>query len=92
MEGAPGARTQPRPLRIAMVVPPWYEMPPPGYGGLEQVAAGLVDALTGRGHQVTVFGVGGRTGTSGRFRDHRRRAAARTGSASPCPNWRTWPG
>ncbi|MGA3489798.1 glycosyltransferase family 4 protein [Micromonosporaceae bacterium DT55] len=50
-----------------MVVPPWYEVPPPGYGGLELVAAGLVDALTARGHQVTVFGAGAYGGTTGRF-------------------------
>jgi glycosyltransferase involved in cell wall biosynthesis len=54
--------TQPPPLRIAMVVPPWYEVPPPGYGGIEQVCAALTDALVARGHDVTLFGVGrGRT-------------------------------
>jgi glycosyltransferase involved in cell wall biosynthesis len=51
------------PLRIAMVVPPWVELPPPGYGGLEQVCAALIDALAARGHQVTLFGAGTRTGT-----------------------------
>jgi glycosyltransferase involved in cell wall biosynthesis len=50
-----------------MVVPPWYELPPPGYGGLEQVCAALVDALVARGHEVTLFGAGGATGTSARF-------------------------
>jgi glycosyltransferase involved in cell wall biosynthesis len=56
-----------RPLRIAMVVPPWYELPPPGYGGLEQVCATLIDALAARGHEVTLFGAGGGTGTQARF-------------------------
>lgn len=55
------------PLRIAMVVPPWYEVPPPGYGGLEQVCSALVDGLTARGHEVTLFGAGTWTGTQGRF-------------------------
>jgi glycosyltransferase involved in cell wall biosynthesis len=50
-----------------MVVPPWYELPPPGYGGLEQVCAALIDALIARGHQVTLFGAGVQTGTSGEF-------------------------
>ncbi|MEV4758309.1 glycosyltransferase family 4 protein [Micromonospora sp. NPDC049559] len=50
-----------------MVVPPWYELPPPGYGGLEQVCAALVDALVERGHEVTLFGAGASTGTSARF-------------------------
>lgn len=51
------------PLRIAMVVPPWYSVPPPGYGGLEQVVAGLADALADRGHAVTLFGAGRYNGT-----------------------------
>ncbi|HEX6968465.1 MAG TPA: glycosyltransferase family 4 protein [Micromonosporaceae bacterium] len=54
----------PRPLRIAMVVPPWYELPPHGYGGLEHVCSALIDALVARGHQVTLLGAGTRTGTS----------------------------
>lgn len=55
------------PLRIAMVVPPWYELPPSGYGGVEQVCAALVDALAARGHEVTLFGAGTGSGTAARF-------------------------
>ncbi|MBM0278690.1 glycosyltransferase family 4 protein [Micromonospora tarensis] len=47
-----------------MVVPPWLSVPPPGYGGLEQVVAALVDALTGQGHTVTLFGAGDDHGTA----------------------------
>ncbi len=54
-------------LRIAMLVPPWYELPPPGYGGLEQMCAALVDSLVAKGHDVTVIGAGIRNGTLGRF-------------------------
>jgi glycosyltransferase involved in cell wall biosynthesis len=50
-----------------MVVPPWCEVPPSGYGGLEQVCASLVDGLVARGHDVTLFGAGERTGTAARF-------------------------
>ncbi|MEU6021710.1 glycosyltransferase family 4 protein [Micromonospora sp. NPDC048871] len=50
-----------------MVVPPWLSVPPPGYGGLEQVVAGLVDALVDRGHAVTLMGAGDEHGTSGDF-------------------------
>jgi glycosyltransferase involved in cell wall biosynthesis len=50
-----------------MVVPPWYELPPSGYGGIELICAALVDALCTRGHEVTVFGAGRRTGTAARF-------------------------
>ncbi|MGC4897507.1 glycosyltransferase family 4 protein [Micromonospora sp. DT31] len=55
------------PLRIAMVVPPWLPVPPPGYGGLEAVVAGLVDALVARGHAVTLFGAGDGHGTAAEF-------------------------
>ncbi len=50
-----------------MVVPPWYELPPQGYGGIELICAALIDALCVRGHEVTMFGAGTRTGTSARF-------------------------
>ncbi|OLB78784.1 MAG: glycosyl transferase family 1, partial [Actinobacteria bacterium 13_2_20CM_2_71_6] len=50
-----------------MVAPPWYELPPLGYGGLEVITAALVDGLVDRGHDVTLFGAGNRTGTRARF-------------------------
>ncbi|WFE42780.1 glycosyltransferase family 4 protein [Micromonospora sp. WMMD998] len=50
-----------------MVVPPWLSVPPPGYGGLEHVVAGLVDALVERGHAVTLFGAGTEHGTAAEF-------------------------
>jgi glycosyltransferase involved in cell wall biosynthesis len=55
------------PLKVAMVVPPWYELPPSGYGGVELICAALIDGLHARGHDVTVFGAGTRTGTAARF-------------------------
>jgi Glycosyl transferases group 1/Glycosyltransferase Family 4 len=58
------AHDRSRPLRIAMLVPPWYEVPPSGYGGVEQVCAALIDGLVARGHRVTLVGAG--TGTSTR--------------------------
>ncbi len=62
------SRTVPlRPLHIAMVMPPWYEVPPAGYGGLERVCASLIDGLIARGHEVTLFGTGTHTGTQARF-------------------------
>ncbi len=55
------------PLRIAMVAPPWFELPPRGYGGVEAVCAQLADALVARGHEVIVIGAG-RNGTRAQFR------------------------
>ena len=42
-------------MRIALIAPPWYPVPPSGYGGIEWVVALLADGLTDRGHQVTLF-------------------------------------
>jgi glycosyltransferase involved in cell wall biosynthesis len=41
--------------RIAMLAPPWIPVPPPGYGGIEEVVALLTDALVERGHDVELF-------------------------------------
>lgn len=51
-----------RSLRIGMVAPPWFTVPPAGYGGIEAMVAGLVDGLVARGHHVTLVGAG-RPGT-----------------------------
>ncbi|WP_420884103.1 glycosyltransferase family 4 protein [Micromonospora sp. CPCC 205547] len=63
----PSERLPERPLRIAMVIPPWLSVPPPGYGGLEQVVHGLVDGLIARGNAVTLFGAGHQHGTAADF-------------------------
>lgn len=63
----PSDRSRQRRLRIAMVVPPWLSVPPPGYGGLEHVVAGLADGLLRQGHAVTVFGAGPYHGTQARY-------------------------
>ncbi|MEV6346182.1 glycosyltransferase family 4 protein [Actinoplanes sp. NPDC051851] len=54
-------------LRIAMIAPPFYEIPPLGYGGIELICAELVEALVSRGHRVTLFGAGTRSRTRARF-------------------------
>jgi glycosyltransferase involved in cell wall biosynthesis len=41
--------------RIAIFAPPWIPVPPPGYGGIEEVVALLCDALVERGHDVELF-------------------------------------
>ena len=46
------------PLRLAMIAPPWFELPPERYGGIEAVVASLVDQLVQRGHHVTLIGAG----------------------------------
>ena len=45
-------------LRIAMVAPPWFEIPPEGYGGIEDMVATLIEGLNQRGHDVTLVAAG----------------------------------
>jgi glycosyltransferase involved in cell wall biosynthesis len=54
------------PLRIAIVAPPWYAIPPQGYGGIESMVFWLAEGLHARGHDVTVIGAGPRA-VAGRF-------------------------
>ncbi|TVT25113.1 glycosyltransferase family 4 protein [Amycolatopsis acidiphila] len=49
-----------------MIAPPWFEIPPPAYGGIESVCGDLIEALILRGHEVVLVGAG-RNGTSARF-------------------------
>jgi glycosyltransferase involved in cell wall biosynthesis len=53
-------------LRIALVAPPWYPIPPSAYGGIEAMVYWLAEELVSRGHQVTVIGAG-EPGTRARF-------------------------
>ena len=72
--GLSSRRTQP--LRVAVVAPPWFELPPAGYGGIESVVADLVDHLADRGHRVLLIGAG----------RHRTRAAQFHATFDPPPS------
>lgn len=50
-----------KPLRVAMIAPPWLKIPVEGYGGVESVIDGLVKGLVEQGVEVEIFGVGGRS-------------------------------
>lgn len=45
-------------LRVALIAPPYYDVPPAAYGGIESVVADLADALVDRGHSITIIGAG----------------------------------
>lgn len=45
-------------LEIAMVTPPWFELPPKAYGGIEAMCSDLIEQLSARDLKVTVIGVG----------------------------------
>ncbi|MGC3990886.1 MAG: glycosyltransferase family 4 protein [Chthoniobacteraceae bacterium] len=46
------------PLRIAQVAPLWSAIPPHTYGGIESLMYSLIEKLTERGHEVTLFATG----------------------------------
>lgn len=48
-------------LRILLVAPPWFPVPPPRYGGTELVVGNLAAGLADRGHDVTVLTTGDAT-------------------------------
>lgn len=46
------------PLRIAIVAPPWYAIPPSAYGGIEAMVHDLTQSLTSLGHEVLLVAAG----------------------------------
>ena len=45
-------------MRIGLLSPVWFPVPPTGYGGIEWVVALLADGLVAAGHEVTLFASG----------------------------------
>jgi glycosyltransferase involved in cell wall biosynthesis len=45
-------------MRVAVLAPPWFAVPPAGYGGIEWVVSLLADGLVDAGHDVTLFASG----------------------------------
>src|SRR3954466_3765112 len=45
-------------MRIAILSPPWFPVPPTGYGGIEWIVSLLADGLAKAGHDVTLFASG----------------------------------
>lgn len=45
-------------MRILQIAPPWYPVPPTGYGGIEWIVSSLADNLTALGHDVTLVANG----------------------------------
>jgi hypothetical protein len=54
-------------MRIAMLAPPYFRVPPEGYGGIESMVADLVDTLVERGHTITLIGAGGHATRAQRY-------------------------
>ena len=45
-------------LKIAQIAPPWINVPPKKYGGIELIISHLTEELIKRGHKVTLFASG----------------------------------
>ncbi|MGH3113394.1 MAG: glycosyltransferase, partial [Gaiellaceae bacterium] len=45
-------------MRIAILSPVWFPVPPAGYGGIEWIISLLADGLAAAGHEVTLFASG----------------------------------
>jgi glycosyltransferase involved in cell wall biosynthesis len=56
-----GSHNSKKPLRVAIIAPPWLALPVKGYGGIELVLEGLIEGLQQLGVEVVVFGNGAHT-------------------------------
>jgi glycosyltransferase involved in cell wall biosynthesis len=66
-----------------MVAPPWFEIPPRAYGGIEWVVCWLVEGLAQRGHEVVLIAAGGNH-TRARFvQTYRSPPSGRVGEPVP---------
>ena len=45
-------------MKIAILSPVWFPVPPTGYGGIEWIVSLLADGLVAAGHDVTLFASG----------------------------------
>jgi glycosyltransferase involved in cell wall biosynthesis len=45
-------------VKIAILAPPWFAVPPSGYGGIEWIVWLLAGGLAEQGHEVTLFASG----------------------------------
>jgi glycosyltransferase involved in cell wall biosynthesis len=55
-------------MKIAIVAPPWFRVPPEKYGGIEIIVSLLADGLTDKGHDVTLFTVASSITKAGVFK------------------------
>ena len=60
-QGFGGRTSDSEHLRIAVLAPPWFPIPPRRYGGTEAVVNLLVEGLVAEGHDVTLFASGDST-------------------------------
>lgn len=52
-------------MHIVQIAPPWFPIPPVGYGGIERVVHELSEGLIAAGHEVTLFAPAGSRTSAG---------------------------
>ena len=45
-------------MKVAVLSPAWFPVPPNGYGGIEWIVSLLTEGLVAEGHDVTLFASG----------------------------------
>ena len=81
--GRAGAAPHSEALRIAVLCPPWFPVPPRRYGGIEAVVALLADGLVAEGHDVTLFASGGSTTSARLVTAHSQAPSTQLGQTLP---------
>jgi hypothetical protein len=81
-EGADPLEKPGRRLRVALVSPPWFAVPPIRYGGIELVVALLANGLADRGHDVTLYATGDSRTKARLVAEHERGQSERIGHGS----------
>jgi glycosyltransferase involved in cell wall biosynthesis len=70
-------------MRIAVLAPPWFAVPPTGYGGIEWVVYLLANGLVDAGHEVTLFAAGGSRSKAELVAVHEEPPSAQIGRSLP---------
>lgn len=70
-------------MRIGLIAPPWLPVPPPCYGGTEEIIDGLATGLVAAGHDVRLFTTGDATCRVERSHVFFRAERARMGATIP---------
>jgi glycosyltransferase involved in cell wall biosynthesis len=70
-------------LRIAILSPAWFPVPPRGYGGIEWVVSLLADGLVDAGHDVSLFASGDSTSKAKLVAVYEEAPSAHVGLTSP---------
>lgn len=70
-------------MRIGLIAPPWLPVPPPCYGGTEEIIDGLATGLLAAGHDVRLFTTGDSTSRVDRSYVFPRSERTRMGETIP---------